>query len=199
MAFIFVLGQLFPDDHETLQVIPEFINHVICWQIILFELLDNNQDEQVEHDVRAHKDEEGEVAKSDITSTVNANNASVSFTSSAIEHDLVPVLTRGKGKHKQEPIEESTKVFELVDYITLRDVLEQKPTHDCEHKVDETQQNGHITERRNGEHDCLDNGLKTLLLTGELDDSCNPQHSHDSCKLWRYCQKLHRFGIHAFE
>jgi hypothetical protein len=161
--------------------------------------LDNDQDEQVEHDVRAHKDEEGEVAKSDIASAVNAINASVSFASSAIEHDLVPVLTRGKGKHKQEPIEESTKVFEFVDYVTLRDGLEQKPTHDCEHKVDKTQQNGHITKRRNGEHDCLDNGLKTLLLTGELDDSCNPQHSHDSCKLWCYSQKFHRFGIHAFE
>lgn len=147
----------------------------------------------------AHKDEEGEVAESHITSAVNAFDASVNFAPRAIKHDLVPVLTCRKRKHQQEPIEESTKVFELVDYLTLRDGREQEPTHDCEHEIDETQQDGNICQRRNGEHDCLENGLETLLLTGKLDDSCNPQHSHDSRKLWCDSQELHRLGVQGFQ
>jgi len=51
VAFVSVLSQLFPDLHEAGKIILEFGNHVFFGKIILFELLDDNQNEKIEHDV----------------------------------------------------------------------------------------------------------------------------------------------------
>jgi len=51
VAFVSVLSQLFPDLHKAGKIILKFGNHVFFWKIILFKLLDNNQNEKIEHDV----------------------------------------------------------------------------------------------------------------------------------------------------
>jgi len=59
-APVLLLGQIFPDIHELLQVILEEGDHVLFGQVVLLELLDDNQDEQVKHDMGAchHKGDE---------------------------------------------------------------------------------------------------------------------------------------------
>ena len=51
MASVLVLSKPFPHDHEALQISLKFGYHIFLWQIILFELLYNDQHEQVQHDV----------------------------------------------------------------------------------------------------------------------------------------------------
>jgi hypothetical protein len=45
VALVSVLSKLFPDLHEAGKIILEFGNHVFFWKIVLFELLNNNQNE----------------------------------------------------------------------------------------------------------------------------------------------------------
>jgi hypothetical protein len=51
VASVSILSQLLPDFHEAGKIILEFGDHVFFGKIILFKLLNNNQNEKVEHDV----------------------------------------------------------------------------------------------------------------------------------------------------
>jgi len=44
-----ILSKLLPNLHEARLIRLEQCNHVILWQIVLLKLLDDNQNEQIEH------------------------------------------------------------------------------------------------------------------------------------------------------
>ena len=60
-ALVAFHGEFLPHLHKALQVIFEEGDHAFALQVVLFELLDDNQDEQVEHDVRAGQHHDIEV------------------------------------------------------------------------------------------------------------------------------------------
>ena len=51
LAPVLLLRELNPHLHEALQVLLELDNHVLLGEVVQLELLDDNQDKQIEHDV----------------------------------------------------------------------------------------------------------------------------------------------------
>jgi len=80
-AFVLVLSELLPDFHERNEVDFELTQHVVICQVVLFELLDDNQDEQVEHDVGANQDQKNKVDKTELAATSFALDAALFFAS----------------------------------------------------------------------------------------------------------------------
>ena len=69
LAAVLLPGESDPHFHEALQVLLELDDHVLLGQVVLLELLDDDQDEQVEHDVRDHHNEENFLTTEDPTIT----------------------------------------------------------------------------------------------------------------------------------
>ena len=70
----------------------------------MIELLDNNQDKQVQHDMRAHEDNQVEEpivlgSASAAVDAFDAGNRTV-WGSVAIVHYFVPIFTCGQGEYK---------------------------------------------------------------------------------------------------
>ena len=54
-TIVTLLGKFLPYFHKRGQISLEMRNDVVFWKIIMLKLLDNDQNEEVEHDMGAHK------------------------------------------------------------------------------------------------------------------------------------------------
>ena len=188
-ALVAIHGENPPSHHEVCLILFEESDHVLCWQVVLFELLDNNKNEQVKHHMTANKDDCEEVNVGMLLSagllrhTIWGNPA-------AVEHDLVPILTCCDREQQQERVEEVVEVLQIVDYVSLFHIAEHEHSKDGEHEEDEHEKHEYIDEHGNGEHDRLYNCLKSLRLARESQYPSYSQHSHYSCKLWTNFEQL---------
>mmetsp|Transcript_7183 Transcript_7183/g.12110 ORF Transcript_7183/g.12110 Transcript_7183/m.12110 type:complete len:397 (+) Transcript_7183:210-1400(+) len=146
-AVVAVLSELLPNLHEGLLVVLEKSDHVLLGQVVLFELLDDDQDEQVEHHVRAdqHEDHEVEVGPGGAARLVG--DAVVHLRAPHIKHDLVPVLARRESEEEQEGVEEVAEVLPFVDHVAHDHLLEQVVAEDREHEEDQHQKHEHVHQR----------------------------------------------------
>jgi hypothetical protein len=60
-AFVPILSIQLPHVHEIDHIDLEQGNHVFFWQVVLFELLNDDEDEQIEHDVGTNQDKPIEI------------------------------------------------------------------------------------------------------------------------------------------
>lgn len=56
-ALVSILSKYFPSLHKVRLIFFEKGDHVLCGQIIFFELLDDDQNKQVKHDMAANEDD----------------------------------------------------------------------------------------------------------------------------------------------
>ena len=91
-TLIFILSQLFPYFHEADRIIFKPSKHIVIWEIVLFKLLNNNQNEKIEHHMRTNKDKEDEVYETKAGTTVDAFNTSPFFCARTIKHYFVPIF-----------------------------------------------------------------------------------------------------------
>jgi len=100
-ALVSLLSVDLPSLHKVGLIVLEKGDHVVCWQVVLLKLLNNNQDEQIEHHVGARQDNEEEIDPSEFVSACLHWHA-VGNGPAAVEHNLVPILSSGNSKEKQE-------------------------------------------------------------------------------------------------
>lgn len=99
-AVVSELRELSPDEHELLQVGVKLLEiRIILVQIVLLELLNDNQDEKIQHDISVGKYKNQVVRDSHWTTTGFAFNT-IWRNSADIEHYLVPIFTRRRCKDK---------------------------------------------------------------------------------------------------
>ena len=83
-------GELDPDFLEHLEVVFEFLNRVVLRDVVLLELLDDDQYEEVQHDVLNDHYEDEEVESTQATAACGW--AAVRFRMADIIHDQGPVF-----------------------------------------------------------------------------------------------------------
>ena len=91
-ATIPILGKLPPHLHESLEIVFELAQHVFLRQIVLLKLLDDDQNEKVEHNVRANDDQSREKQEGEGAATGHVFNTRIFFAPRAVKHYFVPVL-----------------------------------------------------------------------------------------------------------
>lgn len=85
----------------------------------------------------AYKNKHHEEYEREGGSTIDLLNATPSLVSGAIKHDLVPILSRRKGKQEQEWVHEVFEVLNLTIHHFSSDHLgEQEVAQHWEHEVD---------------------------------------------------------------
>ena len=110
-AIVFGLGLRLPHAHETVKISFEPHNHVILGQIVFLELLDDNENEQIQHHVGAHYHEDHEVHEAGPAAARLALDAPVLLLPTAIKHNFVPILASGHSEEQDEGRGEVSKVL----------------------------------------------------------------------------------------
>lgn len=100
LAVVLGLGELLPDIKESSLISLELGNHVIIRKIIFLKLLDNNQNEKIEHDMSADKykhamEQYREYSGSTSLAFNAASSTFLNRLSTAIKHDPIPILSSG--------------------------------------------------------------------------------------------------------
>lgn len=99
LAAVPILGLSLPHSHETSEVTFEGNEHIVFGKVILLELLDNNEDEKIEHDMCADEYKQKEVSEGCSTSACLSLDTTICLCTTAVKHDLVPVFS---GRHCEE-------------------------------------------------------------------------------------------------
>jgi hypothetical protein len=124
------LLRLFSPYHfEFCHVFLESVEYIIVWKIIKVELLKNNQDEQIDHDVLLD-DHEDDVKDEGPDSTAVHSRDTVGVGVHAVEHDHGPVLSRRKPQHHHEGVGKGREVHVIINLFSLSDFSEEKDTKD---------------------------------------------------------------------
>jgi hypothetical protein len=118
-----------PYHFEFRHVILESVEYIIIWKIIKVELLKNNQDEQVDHDVLLD-DHEDDVEDEGPDSTAVHSRDAVSVGVHAVEHNYGPVFSRRKPQHHHEGVGEGREVHVIVYLFSLSDFSEEEDAKD---------------------------------------------------------------------
>jgi hypothetical protein len=103
LAVVLGLCELLPDIKESSLISLELGNHVIIRKIIFLKLLDNNQNEKIEHDMSADKykhamEEYREYPGSTSLAFNAASSTLLKRLSTAIKHDPIPILSSRESK-----------------------------------------------------------------------------------------------------
>lgn len=179
------LSELAPVQPEDLDLLVEDVEGVVLLHVVLFEELDEDQDEHVEHDEGAHHDEEDEVNTGKAAATRLAWNA-LGRHAAEVVHDLVPVFACGTTEKGEHGVAEVPEVVVLVDHQALLHFVEQEHAQHCEDEVHQEQQSAHVHQRRQREQQRFDQLLQLLHRLYQLHQTRHAQHTHDSRQLFIY-------------
>lgn len=163
---ISLLREYLPDSVKLVEVILEALDRVVLCQVVFVELLDDDQDEQLQHDVGAHYDHTVEVEKCEHAATVLALDAALLRRPRAIKHDAVPVLAGHDREQKQHGLVEVAEVLVLADDVTSRDRAKQFHSEHREHEQDDEQEQHDVGQLSDREDDRLDDGLESFQAAG---------------------------------
>lgn len=128
--------------------------------------MNDNQDEEVQHDVRANQHESVEVQLGELT-TAGLFWDAVWWCAPAIKHDKIPILTCGQRKQEKEGIKEVVEVLQIIEYFAFGNLAKHENAKDREHEEDKHEQHGNIKNGRDGEQNGLNDSLEALCLTKE--------------------------------
>lgn len=120
------LCELYPGFSESCIVVFETRERIIFEEVILLELLNDNQNEELEHNIADNEDEPKEKEGGNVTSARLARYA-VRPRSHTVVHDSIPVLARRYREEQGKALMEVAEVFVLTDDISL--------SHLCKHRV----------------------------------------------------------------
>ena len=179
MAVVLLLGEALPSDHELVQVLLEHGDEVVLRQVVVLELLDDDQDEEVQHDVWADQDQQVEVPErvGCIAAAVQLRDAAIFGGPRAVVHDLVPVLACGQGKEQQKGAAEVGEVLQFIDDISSSDLPEEEIAKNWKHKENDDEQNENVEQRWNGKLNSLQYGLQARVFASQFQ---NPGDSHNT-------------------
>lgn len=121
---------------EFSNIILESVEHVIVWKIVQVELLKNNEDEQVDHDVLLDDHEEDVEDKRKYSAAVYTRDA-VSIFVHAVKHDHWPIFSRRKPQHHYKGVRKGREVHVVVNLFAWSYSSEEEDTEDWEDEVDE--------------------------------------------------------------
>lgn len=128
-AFVSILSKNLPSFHEIGLILFKERDHVFSWEVVLFKLLDNNEDEQVEHDITADQDDSKEVNEGLLLST-SLSRDTLRRSPTTVKHNLVPIFSCGNGEQEQEGIKKVIEVLEVIDYLSRLDVSKHEHSQD---------------------------------------------------------------------
>ena len=117
---------------EVLKVLLEAFKWVIVFYVVLAELLDDDQNEQIEHDVGYEQNEAEEEEWCDVGPTLCCVHA--------VEHDSIPILTSRYRKQQRETLVEVGKILPVADDVSISNVDEQCVSEHCHDEEDEHEQ-----------------------------------------------------------
>ena len=140
---------------ELWYIIFEAIKHIIIGKIVQVELLKNDENEEIDHDVLLDYHKDDIENKSPNSSTVNSWDT-VGLCVHAVEHDGGPVLSRRQPQHHDKRVRESSEVHVVVYHRSTSDLSEEEHTQDWEDEIDECKEGESINHRGHWESDCLD-------------------------------------------
>lgn len=144
-----------PLSFESFKVVGKAIEWVVWEDIVLLELLDDNQDEEIEHDVVDQQIEYQEEDGGKGRATSLALNALWPYIHTII-HDSIPVFASGYREQQGEALMEVDEVFVLADNVAFSDLAEHCVSKDSIDEENEHQENEDIQEGANRHN----NGLK---------------------------------------
>lgn len=138
-TLVSVCGGLLPGHFEIDEVVFKAREWVVVLQVVLAELLDDDQNEKVEHDVGHNHVEENVEQRCDTRAARCALNTTL-VGAPRVVHDAVPVFARRDGEEQREALVEVLEVLEVADHVTLRHLEEQgvaQYSHDEENQHEE--------------------------------------------------------------
>ena len=142
-----MLRELDPRLDDDLIVSIEEEQRARLVEIQLLELLNDDQNEQIEHHVGHQQNEHDEVDGSELASAGQTRLA-VWQRPAAVVHDHVPILARGDGEQKKEATIENCEILVLVYHIPFLDLAEHELTQDGQDEEEEHQQHENIEKAR---------------------------------------------------
>jgi len=89
----------------------------------------------------------------------------IRWSSTAVEHDDVPVLSGTHCEKQQEGVEEVGEILKFIYNITFCYLAEHKHSENWEHEENKLQKHENVHQWRDREHDCLNNRLKSFFFT----------------------------------
>ena len=193
------MREYFPNFVELFQIFLERLDGIVLWEIVLIKLLNDDKNKQLEHDVGAYNYEAVEVEEGEPAAARLILNTAVRFSSRAIEHHTIPILTRHHCHQQYDWAVEIPEILVVCDNIACRYVSKQLDCKNSEHEKNYEEEQYDIGQLGNGENDCLDDSLKAFQATGKLEQSCHSQYPEYSCKRWHECNTLEGSATHNFK
>jgi len=144
-------------------IILKSVKHIIVWKIVKIELLKDNKDEKVDHDVLLDYHKDYVESKGPDGTAVYTRDA-VSVGVHAVKHYHGPVLSRWKPQHHYKRVGKRREIHVVVYLFSLSDFSEEKDTENWEDKVDESQESKSVDHWGHRESNCLDQGLESFIL-----------------------------------
>lgn len=133
----FKCSRLFsPYFFEFTNIILESVEHIIVWKIVQVELLKNNEDEQVDHDVLLDDHEQDVEDKRKYSSAVYTRDA-VSIFVHAVKHDNWPIFSRWKPQHHYKGVRKGREIHVVINLFAWSYSSEEEDTEDWEDEVNE--------------------------------------------------------------
>lgn len=193
------MREYFPNFVELLQIFLERLDGIVLWEIVLIKLLNDDKNKQLEHDVGADNDEAVEVEVGKPAAARLILNTAVRFSSRAIEHHAIPILTCHHCNQLYEWAVEIPEIFVVWNHVARCDVTEQLNCKNCEHEKNDEEEQYDIGQLGNWENDCLDDCLQAFKAAGKLEQSGHSQDSEYSCERWHECNTLEGSAAHNFK
>jgi hypothetical protein len=116
-----------PYKFEFGDIFLESVEHIIVGKIVQVELLKNDEDEQVDHDVLLNDHENYVKDECPDSATVHSWDA-VGVSVHAVEHDHWPVFSRRKPQHHHKGVGKGREVHVVVYLFSLGNFSEEEDT-----------------------------------------------------------------------
>lgn len=97
LSAVEAIGSLYPDLVENVKVRSKNLDRIVLSHIVSFELLNNNQNEEVKHDMGDDQNEHDVVGRCERSSTSLTFNT-VRWGVHAIVHELIPIFSSSDGE-----------------------------------------------------------------------------------------------------
>ena len=148
---------------EVLEIFLETLPWIVFLNIVLLKLLDNDENEQVQHNVSHQKNEREEEKGCQLRSTCLAFNAAT-WSVHAVIHDSIPILACRNRKEKTKALVEVRKVLPITNHISFCYPEEQRVAQDGHDEENEHQQDKHIDQWGDGHLNSFQERLQALIL-----------------------------------
>lgn len=134
---------------KSFDLILESRYHIVCIQVVYFELLDDHKHEEVEHYKGAYHHVGDKEKRAISWATVLSLDTSIRLRLHCVLHHAVPIFSCAHTNEEDHAVAEIWEIIVLIYYlVTLSDVLEECTAQNAEYEVYQEQESEHIEQGR---------------------------------------------------